>query len=139
MDLNDLLGNPQDPPTVDRTLYTRVTPYGVRVDFEVRETTSWAGASPEVIKELRTAPPLACLHHVTKDNPFGGYCILCTQEYCSRCVRACPHCGRSISINCCAREYEGTFVCLLCRRTLRRRKAARAVFSFLMRPFLDHV
>lgn len=139
MDPNELLGGLGNGSSEDRTVHLREGPYGPRVEFVIIERTSFDKAYPETTKELRTGPSLPCGHHVTKDNPFGGYCVLCTQEYCSRCSRSCPTCGRSISINCCAREYAGSFVCLHCRRTLRRREAARAVFSFLMRPFLDHV
>jgi hypothetical protein len=136
MDPNDLFRNLRDAPSEDRTVYIRQTPYGPTVDFEVVERTSFEKAYPETTRELRTAAPLPCGHHVNKDNPIGGYCVICTQEYCSRCARICPRCGRSISSNCCAREFEGMFFCEQCRRTLRAQRAARICASFLLRPFL---
>jgi hypothetical protein len=123
-------------PSEDRTVWVRETAHGDRTDFESIERTSFRNGYPETTKELRSKPALPCGHHVTKETPFGGYCVLCREEYCARCARICPRCGRSISSNCCAREFESAFFCKPCRRALRIKNAARVCLSLLLRPFL---
>jgi hypothetical protein len=131
MDINELFANLQDGPSEDRTVHTRTTPYGLRTDFEEITRTSFEKAYPQTTKELRIGAPLPCQHHVTKENPLGGYCV-CGADFCSRCQRICSRCSRSISSHCCAVLFENVFFCKPCRRFLR---AKRAV-SFLLAPFL---
>jgi len=137
MDPNELFGNLGDDEIEDRTIYSRRTPYGRRQDFTQSEKTRFKNGLPQTIKEHRSGKALPCGHHVTKDNPFGGYCALCGEEYCSRCTRMCPRCGKSVSANCCARRFDGEFYCFSCRRVLMFRKVVRVCFSIIGAPFLS--
>lgn len=130
----------------DRTIYSRETPQGPRVDFEIIERTKF-GAFPETVRELQSKAPLPCGHQVSKENPFGGYCNgrkfewpfrtkKCGREYCSLCAVQCPRCGIYVGASCCARNFEGVFFCKTCKRKKMALKVICILAAILLHPFI---
>jgi hypothetical protein len=143
--LEDWLTNlEQAEPTEDRTAHVRETHYSLRrVDYEIVENTSFSKGYPETNREVRLRRSLDCGHHVTENNPFGGYCQgggvrtrPCSREYCAKCAVQCPYCGICVSAECHATSYEGTLVCRSCGRRLRTRRALRTTWELVIHPFV---
>ena len=139
--LEDLLAG-QEQEAEDRTVYVRETPNGdERIDFTITERTGFQHVSPQTLKELRWAPPVACGHIITQETPFGAYCQAtirgkqrCQKEYCRQCITTCSHC-RTVVGQCHATEYDEERVCTSCKPKLRRKHFRRAVWRLLLTPF----
>ena len=89
---------------------------------------------------MRSSPPLACGHIVTKGTPYGGTCTVCqVTEFCARCQLRCTRCQR-VLFTCCAVLYsEGaaeTYYWQPCEKTVRRRQLLGAIGEALAQPFV---
>lgn len=140
----------------DKIRNIRVTPSGEKIDSETTIRTDLSIASyGDKVKEFRSMDALDCGHHVSGQNPFGGYCqakkslhklkkSVCGKEYCHLCMIRCQQCNVLISRNCCTRQVGESLLCPNCARKakltiliLLLSSLVGWAFSFLVYPFVQ--
>lgn len=133
MEINELIKQLQERTTSeDIILHIRQTPSGTKTDFVYVEKTDFSGAIPSTTKEYIAQLPLPCGHSLSKEITFGGYCSICSQEYCMLCAIQCRRCSRFISI-CCRRYFRKYIYCKKCYKLL----WAKHIFYLIMKPFTE--
>lgn len=125
-------------PLRKRQRRTRQTRRGLVTDYATLETTDIQRGVEEI--ELRSSPPLACGHVVTKASPYGGTCSVCgVTEFCKQCQLRCARCQR-VLFACCAVLYgdDGAerYHCIPCAKIARRRYIFGAVWDAFKQPFI---